>query len=141
MISPEELKIATNQAANTEKNSQADPCVLLAEDDPNLRRYLEIVIQRAGYEVVAAADGLEAMKLLFSKTVDVIVTDALMPNLSGYELSRFVRSSPQLSALPIVLLSALDPKNADAEHVDAFITKPVAPDELLACLSKLRKAD
>ena len=140
MISPEEFKINTNQGVNTAKNSQGEACVLLAEDDPNLRRYLEIVIQRAGYEVLSAVDGLEAMKLLLTKTVNVIVTDAVMPNLSGYELSRFVRSSPKLSALPIVLLSALDPKNADAEHVDAFISKPVAPDELLACLGRLTSA-
>jgi CheY-like chemotaxis protein len=141
MISPEELKLVPGQPITTAKNSPAGACVLLAEDDPALRRYLEIVIQRAGYEVVSAADGLEAMKLLLSTSVDLVVTDALMPNLNGYELSRFVRSSPQLSALPIVLLSALDPKNAEAEYVDAFISKPVAPDELLNCLSRLSKAD
>jgi CheY-like chemotaxis protein len=141
MISPEELKLAPNQPINPAETSGGGSCVLLAEDDPALRRYLEIVIQRAGYEVVSAADGLEAMKHLLSKPVDVVVTDALMPNLNGYELSRFVRSSPNLAELPIVLLSALDPKNAEAEHVDAFLCKPVAPDELLECLGRLTKAD
>jgi twitching motility two-component system response regulator PilH len=140
MISPEELKSAPNQPLNPAETSEVGTCVLLAEDDPALRRYLEIVIQRAGYDVISAADGLEAMKLLLSKPVDVVVTDALMPNLNGYELSRFVRSSPQLSDLPIVLLSALDPKNAEVEHVDAFIAKPVAPDDLLECLGRLSKA-
>jgi CheY-like chemotaxis protein len=137
MISPEELNSAHNQSLNPAETPAVGTCVLLAEDDPALRRYLEIVIQRAGYDVVSAADGLEAMKLLLSKPVDVVVTDALMPNLNGYELSRFVRNSPQLSDLPIVLLSALDPKNAEAEHVDAFIAKPVAPDELLECICRL----
>ncbi|HEY6802630.1 MAG TPA: response regulator [Pyrinomonadaceae bacterium] len=139
MISPEELKLTPNQPLAPAGSSGCHSCVLLAEDDPALRRYLEIVIQRAGYEVVSAADGLEAMKFLMSKPVDVVVTDALMPNLNGYELSRFVRSSPKLAALPIVLLSALDPKNAEAEQVDAFISKPVAPDALLDCLSRFTK--
>src|ERR1051325_2583678 len=60
------------------------PCVLLVEDDPALRRYLEVVLQRAGYEVASAGDGLEAMKVLLAAHVDVIVTDALMPNLDAW---------------------------------------------------------
>jgi len=78
---------------------------------------------------------------LMSRPVDIVVTDALMPNLNGYELCRFVKSSPRLSGLPIVLLSALDPKNAEAEQVDAFLTKPVSPEDLLECLSSLMVAD
>ena len=116
-------------------------CVLLVEDDPALRRYLEIVLQRAGYEVVSAGDGLEAMKFLLSDSVDVVVTDALMPNLDGYELCRFVRSSKHLAHLPIILLSALDPKNStdEAEQVDAFLAKPVSPEDLLNQIVKVTK--
>ena len=118
---------------------QRETSVLLVEDDPALRRYLEILLERAGHKVIPAADGLEAMKLLLSKPVDVVVTDALMPNLNGYELSRFVRSSPQLSAIPIVLLSGLDPMNAEAQHVDAFMAKPLDNDELLDFISRVVK--
>ena len=108
-------------------------CVLLVEDDPALRRYLEVVLQRAGHSVVSAGDGLEAMKVLLNERVDVIVTDALMPNLDGYELCRFVRNSEDLSHLPVILLSALDPKNStdESEQVDAFLSKPVSPEVLL----------
>lgn len=129
MISQQELDIAPS-SANAPGDKQ---CVLLVEDDPALRRYLEIVLQRAGYEVVSAGDGLEAMKFLLSATVEVIVTDALMPNLDGYELTRFVRSSSSLSHLPVILLSALDPKNStdECEQVDAFLSKPVSPEDLL----------
>src|SRR5918997_5945579 len=111
-------------------------CVLLVEDDPALRRYLEVVLQRAGYRVLSAGDGLEAMKFLLAETVDVVVTDALMPNLDGYELCRFVRSSSHLAHLPIILLSALDPKNStdEAEQVDAFLAKPVSPEDLLSSI-------
>src|SRR5215211_3771871 len=114
-------------------------CVLLVEDDPALRRYLEVVRQRAGYKVVSAGDGLEAMKVLLATRVDVIVTDALMPNLDGYELCRFVRNSQSLAHLPIILLSALDPKNTtdESEQVNAFLAKPVSPDDLLACISQV----
>ena len=111
-------------------------CVLLVEDDPALRRYLEVVLQRAGYIVMSAGDGLEAMKVLLTLQVDVIVTDALMPNLDGYELCRFVRNSDHLAHLPIILLSALDPKNStdESEQVNAFLSKPVSPEDLLATI-------
>jgi CheY-like chemotaxis protein len=114
--------------------------VLLVEDDPALRRYLEVVLQRAGHEVVSAGDGLEAMKVLLATRVDVIVTDALMPNLDGYELCRFVRNSQHLAHLPIILLSALDPKNTtdESEQVNVFLAKPVSPEDLIKTIHRLR---
>jgi CheY-like chemotaxis protein len=118
------------------------PCVLLVEDDRALRRYLEVVLERAGYEVASAGDGLEAMKVLLAAQVDVIVTDALMPNLDGYELCRFVRNSQHLAHLPIILLSALDPKNTtdESEQVNAFLAKPVSSEDLIAtCAAHLHK--
>src|ERR1700752_1428714 len=109
-------------------------CVLLVEDDPALRRYLEVVLERNGYSVLSAGDGLEAMKYLLADGGDVIVTDALMPNLDGYELCRFVRNSAHLAHLPIILLSALDPRNTadESEQVNAFLAKTVSPEDLLA---------
>src|SRR5712691_11694283 len=79
--------------------------VLLFEDDRSVRRYLEVTLQRSGYEVITAGDGLEAMKLALSSPVDVVVTDAVMPNMGGQELARFFRSNAKLSKLPIVLLT------------------------------------
>jgi CheY-like chemotaxis protein len=139
MITTEKTQLVDPDCLHMPATQKLFQCVLLAEDDVALRRYLEVVLQRAGYQVVAAADGLEAMKLLLTEQVDVVVTDALMPNLNGYELCRFVRNSQKLSHLPIVLLSALDPRNAssETEHANAFLAKPVSPDALVACLSQL----
>ena len=97
------------------------------------------MLDRAGYAVVSANDGLEAMKALLTTHVDVIVTDALMPNLDGYELCRFVRNSQHLAQTPVVLLSALDLKNTtdQSEQVDAFLAKPVSPEDLLLVLNQL----
>ena len=112
--------------------------VLLAEDDRALRRFLEVVLERAGYQVFAAADGLEAMKLVMSASIDIVVTDAMMPNLSGHEFCRFLRNSPSLSHLPIILLSALERKDTNAaEQADAFLTKPVAGKKLIECIEEL----
>src|SRR5258705_12439279 len=112
--------------------------VLLAEDDRALRRFLEVVLQRAGYKVIPAADGLEAMKLALSTQIDIVVTDAMMPNLSGHEFCRFLRNSQTLSHLPVILLSALERKdNQNVEQVDAFLSKPVSGEILVECIEKL----
>src|SRR5438552_7323863 len=93
-----------NAAASTQK------CILLVEDDRSVRRYLEVTLQRAGYKVISAKDGLEAMKLALSSPIDAVVTDAVMPHLSGQQLARFVRSNPKLARIPIVLLTGLENK-------------------------------
>jgi CheY-like chemotaxis protein len=113
--------------------------VLLAEDDRALRRFLEVVLERAGYNVIPAADGLEAMKIALSMPIDIVVTDAMMPNLSGHEFCRFLRNSQTLSHLPIILLSALERKepNQNAEQVDAFLSKPISAESLIECIEEL----
>jgi CheY-like chemotaxis protein len=111
--------------------------VLLAEDDRSLRRYLEVTLQRAGYTVIAAADGLEALKAALSSSVDVVVTDAVMPHLSGYELCRFLRRHPKLGRLPVVLLSGVERPAEASSSADAYLSKPVRPEELTDCLARL----
>ena len=120
--------------------SPSPPRVLLVEDDRSVRRYFEVTLQRSGYTVITAADGLEAMKLALSSQFDVVVTDAVMPNLSGQELARFLRSNPKLSHLPIVLLTGQENKEAAASGeklIDVFLYKPVKAEELKSCLAGL----
>lgn len=125
-------------AAVASNSGGSQPCVLLVEDDRSVRRYLEVTLQRSGYRVLTASDGLEAMKLAMSSAIDIIVTDAIMPNLSGQQLAAFLRKNPKLSRVPIVLLTGQENKpaatNAD-DSIDAFLYKPVKADELKACLA------
>jgi CheY-like chemotaxis protein len=115
----------------------ARPTVLLAEDDRALRRYLEVVLDRAGYAVLTAADGLEAMKALLSHAVDAVVTDALMPHLSGQELCRFLREHPRLKDTPVVLLSGETSSRSEDAGADLYLSKPVTAEELAASLARL----
>ena len=137
---PEEFSNREAQAVIQEP-AQSRAAVLLAEDDRSLRRYLEIVLRRAGYDVVTAEDGLEAMKAALSGTFDAVVTDAIMPHLSGQELCRFLRSHPRLTRLPVVLLSGVDTMAANTQEnparADAYLSKPVRPEELTDCLARL----
>jgi DNA-binding response OmpR family regulator len=119
---------------------QPKGCVLLVEDDRSVRRYLEVTLQRAGYNVITAEDGLEAMKLALSSPIDAVVTDAVMPHLSGQQLARFVRSNEKLARVPIILLTGQENKAAAAspdDPIDAFLYKPVKAEELTSCLAGL----
>ena len=120
--------------------SKARATVLLVEDDRSARRYFEVILQREGYEVIAAADGVEAMKAALSSNVDAVVTDAIMPHLGGHELCRFLRRHPKLARLPVVLLSGADKSHVAqdaAEGADVYLSKPVRPEELTRCLARL----
>jgi len=143
IATPEEFSNTVARMPPTEP-ATARAAVLLAEDDRSLRRYLEVVLRRAGYDVTAAADGLEAMKAALSGTFHAVVTDALMPHLSGQELCRFLRTHPKLSTLPVVLLSGADNRAASTQETsaraDVYLSKPVRPEELTDCLARLLDA-
>ena len=129
----------------TDSDSSANSstrCVLLAEDDRSVRRYLEVTLQRAGYKVIVAGDGLEAMKLALSSEMDAVVTDAIMPHLSGQQLARFLRGNPKLAGIPIILLTGQENKAASAapdDLINAFLYKPINAQQLITCLETLLK--
>ena len=142
---PEKILLAESESVVPQAENGERKRILLAEDDRALRRFLQVVLERAGYKVIPASDGLEAIKLALSTRIDIVVTDATMPNLSGHEFCRFLRNSQTLSHLPVILLTALERKepNENAEQVDAFLSKPVSGEDLVACIEKLlaRKRD
>ena len=115
-------------------------CVLLVEDDRSVRRYLEVTLERAGYKVITAEDGLAGMKCALTTKVDVVLTDAVMPQMNGRELARFLRNNPKLAKLPIVLLTGQEnhrESKADKNLIDAFLYKPVKAENLQKCLARL----
>ena len=138
--SEEIIKTAVNQVSAEESPRSLDGNILLVEDDYSIRRYLEVILQRSGFTVITASDGLEAMKSALSSKIDLVITDAIMPHLNGYELCRFLRRHPKLKAIPVVLLSGLEhssPDVPDQERADVYLAKPVKPSELTDCLRRL----
>lgn len=108
--------------------------VLLAEDDSSMRRFIEITLQKAGFEVLAAEDGLTAMQIALETEIDVVVADAIMPNMSGYDLCRMLRDRK----IPCIILSGLEENDSSDELADAFLTKDTnLKDELLTALQRL----
>ena len=121
---------------NAESGLSARKKILLADDDAALRRLLEVVLNRAGYEVTSAEDGMDAMQKASATVFDALVADAIMPNLSGYELCRIFRNHPDWQRIPLVLLSGLE---AEKEfEADVHLVKTAnLQEELLAALNRL----
>lgn len=115
--------------------------ILLAEDDSSMRRFVEIILQQAGYEVLTAEDGLQALEAAQANEIDALVADAVMPHLTGYDLCRMLRS--QTKDLPLIILSGLEQNNQDGDDcvADMFLVKNSnLKNDLTAALDKLLKA-
>jgi DNA-binding response OmpR family regulator len=110
--------------------------ILLAEDDEAMRRFLEVILRRAGYAVYATEDGAQALQTALEKPFDMGVFDATMPNLSGYDLCRFLKQHPEHSAKPLIILSG---KEAEiGVEADAYLLKTAdLRHELLELVARL----
>lgn len=121
------------------------PRVLIVEDDTSLLRLLELRLTVDGYATRTAVDGVDGLQTLAGWLPDVIVTDVMMPRLSGLSLCRAVRRDPRTAAVPIILLTARCFDNDMQEVVDlggvTFMNKPfdaqALNDALVAALRSL----
>jgi DNA-binding response OmpR family regulator len=102
--------------------------VLLADDDPFMRRLAEIALKREGFVVTTVADGTEALESLQAEAVDVVILDGMMPMLDGVETCRRLKAEPRTAHIPVIMLSARTAKSEQEEGLAAgaagYITKP-----------------
>jgi two-component system chemotaxis sensor kinase CheA len=116
--------------------------ILLAEDSITTRTQEARILENAGYEVIAVADGLEAWNRLAARAFDAVVTDVQMPNLNGLGLAERIRREPRYAELPIILVTSLasdeDKRRGLEAGANAYITKPAFDQKtLLDCLERL----
>ena len=110
--------------------------IVVAEDDDDVRELLEFRLTRAGYNVESGSNGEEALELIRSTQPALAVLDIMMPKLNGYEVTRRLRSDPQFSRMPVLLLTASVQEGAATlgfeAGADDHMRKPFSPQELLA---------
>jgi DNA-binding response OmpR family regulator len=115
--------------------------VLVAEDEKDIRRLVVFTLQRAGYEIVEASDGREALQLAIEHLPQLILLDVMMPFMSGYEVCKKLRTVPELKDTPIVLLSAKAQNYEIGEGLQAgatdYLIKPFIPRELAAKVKQM----
>ena len=110
--------------------------ILIAEDDADIRALVTFRLERAGYEVVAAEDGEEALALIAERKPDLALLDVMMPKLDGLEVTRRIRADEATSRIPVILLTARVQDSDIARGLEAgandYIKKPFSPQELRA---------
>ena len=112
----------------------APQTVLVVDDDPVIIKLLRVNFEMEGYEVIAAADGVEGLARAHEDRPDVIILDVMMPRMNGLDVARALKGTDDTRDIPIILLSAKAQATdvAEGRHVaDDYITKPFDPLELL----------
>jgi two-component system, cell cycle response regulator DivK len=110
--------------------------ILVVEDQPDNRRILRDLLGNAGYELIEAETGEEALTALEAQRPDLILMDIQLPVMDGYEATRRIRSNPELKFIPIIAVTSYalagDEAKALAVGCTAYVTKPFSPRALLA---------
>lgn len=117
--------------------------IMTADDSASMRQMVSFTLKQAGYDIVEAIDGKDALTKMDATKVDMLITDLNMPNVDGIELIKQVRTRADLKFIPIIMLtteSADDKKSAGkAAGATGWIVKPFAPDQLVAVVKKVLK--
>ena len=117
------------------------PRVLVVEDSPTQARLLRLILEAEGFTVDVAGDGQAALTRLAAASFDLVVSDVLMPGLTGFELCRVIKADPALCDIPVVLVTTLreplEIVQALEVGADSFVRKPYEPDALVVRLRSL----
>jgi two-component system, OmpR family, alkaline phosphatase synthesis response regulator PhoP len=125
-----------------------DITILVVDDEPNIRRYLQTILEDAGFRVVTAADGEEAFASIKRKRPDFISLDLVMPHKSGHKLLYELRKDPGLSCIPVLIVTAHAKdefgqrdlqdllENSIMSGPGTYLEKPVSPEAYLSAIKR-----
>lgn len=115
--------------------------ILIVDDDLDTLRLVGLMLQKQGYQIVAASNGAQGLEMAFAEIPDVILLDVMMPQMDGYEVAKRLRADSRTANIPILMFTAksqLDDKVAGFEAgADDYLTKPTHPSELQAHVKAL----
>jgi len=110
--------------------------ILIVDDEPEILIMLRDVLEEAGFVVQTASDGNAALALLMHTCVALVLTDLMMPSMTGLQLAHQLQSNPVTAAIPVLLMSAALPPHIDGIFA-AVLSKPFALDELVVTVRQL----
>ncbi|MDP9303989.1 MAG: response regulator [Actinomycetota bacterium] len=117
------------------------PLVLVADDEEDIRALVAFRLKRAGYEVITAADGEEALLLATTRLPDLVVLDMMMPKATGLEVTHSMREQAATKDIPVILLTAraqeVDVARGFEAGADDYVKKPFSPQDLQARVQAL----
>ncbi|MCL2503306.1 MAG: response regulator [Coriobacteriia bacterium] len=114
--------------------------ILLVDDSLTIREMIKSLLISAGYEVIEASDGAEALDAAKSESPDLILLDVMLPKLDGYRVCRLLKFDKNYQKIPIIMLTAKAEEQSMATGIrtgaDQYLTKPVEPERLLAVVAE-----
>jgi two-component system chemotaxis response regulator CheY len=132
---------AATVTANQLRSYQMAASILAVDDSASMRQMVSFTLKGAGYDVVEAADGVEALGIAKGRKVNLVITDVNMPNMDGITLIKELRSLPSYKFTPLLMLtteSGADKKQqGKAAGATGWIVKPFNPDQLLSTVKKV----
>jgi two-component system alkaline phosphatase synthesis response regulator PhoP len=115
--------------------------ILVADDESHILHVVSLKLRNAGFKVVTARDGQEALDLAVAERPDLVITDYHMPNLSGIELCRRLKQDAATSNIPAIMLTArgyhLEPHDTEQSGILRMLSKPFSPRQLLATVNEV----
>jgi CheY-like chemotaxis protein len=120
--------------------------ILLIDDDPDFVEATRTVLESAPYQIVTAYDGDEGLVKVREEQPDLIILDIIMPTEDGFQVCEKLKADPELSRIPVIMLTSLSQKLSETTYsladgmmleAEDFIDKPVAPEELLKRVKRL----
>src|SRR3954468_17761492 len=144
--SKQELTIGetfVNQPTPAQGNSSAPIKVLVIDDSNTIRRSAEMFLRQAGYEVILAEDGFDALSKIADHQPRLIFVDIMMPRLDGYQTCALIKQNPKLKSTPVIMLSSkdgvFDRARGRLAGSDRYLTKPFTKEGLVAAVNEYVK--
>jgi two-component system, OmpR family, alkaline phosphatase synthesis response regulator PhoP len=115
--------------------------ILVVDDERHIVRLVQVNLERAGYEILTAYDGIEALDKVKTESPDMVVLDVMMPRMDGFEVLKHLQADPRYQNIPVIMLTA-KAQDADifkgwASGVSSYLTKPFNPRELLVFVERI----
>ena len=110
--------------------------ILVVDDEPYMLRFIQILLEREGYEMIKAGNGREAVEVAMRENPRLVVMDAMMPKMDGLTALRLLKQEPATRTIPVIMLTANPHKfsreEAESSGATILLTKPFSPTQLLA---------
>ncbi|MBI5807073.1 MAG: response regulator [Ignavibacteriales bacterium] len=114
--------------------------ILVADDSPTIRKFVSVALSIKGFDIISCSDGMEAIEMLPTQKIDLIITDLNMPNVDGFELISSIRKNETYKELPIIVLSSLgnteDIQKGLECGANSYLVKPFDPKRVVYEVSK-----
>lgn len=119
----------------------SEKTILVADDESHILNVVSLKLRNAGYKVLTASDGQEALDLAIAERPNLLITDYHMPRLSGLELCRRLRQDAATDSIPAIMLTArgyhLEPSDTEQSGILKMLSKPFSPRHLLATVNEV----